>query len=70
MNHVPERDELMSAYLDGELQTGELDVVDTLLTGDTEAIADFRSLREIRAQLRLLPDLKHCRSHKPLMTCS
>ena len=58
MNDVPERDELMSAYLDGELQTGELDVVDTLLTGDTEAIADFRSLREIRAQLRLLPDLK------------
>ena len=58
MNDGPERDELMSAYLDGELHTGELEVVDTWLTVDTEAIADFRSLREVRAQLRLLPDLK------------
>ena len=54
----PERDELMSAYLDGELTTGELDVVDGLLTEDVDAIADFRALRQVRAQLRLLPDLK------------
>ena len=58
VNRGPDHDELMSAYLDGELITGELEVVDDLLTGDTDAIADFRAIREVRAQLRLLPDLK------------
>jgi anti-sigma factor RsiW len=51
-----DRGELLSAYLDGELHTGELDEVSGFLTGDEETIADFRGLQETRYMLRQLPE--------------
>ncbi|RPI24206.1 MAG: hypothetical protein EHM57_03000 [Actinobacteria bacterium] len=52
------REELLSAYLDGELRPGELTVVTRILTGDDEAIAMFRSLQAVRRAVRLLPELE------------
>lgn len=48
--------ELLSAYLDGELHTGELDEVSEILAGDEETIAEFRGLQQTRYVLRQLPE--------------
>lgn len=50
--------ELMSAYLDGELQAGELDHVVEHLGGCTHCILEFRHLKEARAAVRTLPRLE------------
>lgn len=47
--------ELISAYLDGELWPGELDIVVEHLGECTECIAEFHGLKEIRAAVRTLP---------------
>jgi anti-sigma factor RsiW len=51
-------EELLSAYLDGELHPGELTVVSRMLADDDEAIATFRSLQAVRRALRVLPELE------------
>ena len=51
-------EELLSAYLDGELRPGELSVVSRLLSDDDEAIGAFRSMQAVRRALRLLPVLE------------
>jgi anti-sigma factor RsiW len=53
-----EHGELFSAYLDGQLTPEEVAVVSELLDGDTEAIEEFLSLRNIRTTLRLLPEFE------------
>ncbi len=50
--------ELLSAYLDGELHSGELDRVSEHLGGCMDCILEFRSLKEARTALRLLPTLE------------
>jgi len=50
--------ELMSAYLDGELQPGELDHVVEHLGECTDCILEFRQLKEARATVRTLPRLE------------
>jgi anti-sigma factor RsiW len=50
--------ELVSAYLDGELQPGELDIVVEHLGECVRCIAEFHQLKEIRAALRTLPYLE------------
>lgn len=50
--------ELVSAYLDGQLQPGELDVVAEHLAVCPRCIAEFHQLKEIRAALRTLPYLE------------
>lgn len=50
--------ELVSAYLDGQLQPGELDVVAEHLAECLICISEFHSLKEIRAALRTLPYLE------------
>ena len=50
--------ELVSAYLDGQLRQGELDIVVEHLADCVECIAEFHSLKEIRAALRTLPYLE------------
>lgn len=50
--------ELFSAYLDGELIPEEVEIVGELLDGDEAAIEDFRSLRNLRRTLRLLPEFE------------
>lgn len=50
--------ELVSAYLDGELRIGELDVVVTHLVDCAECIREFHQLKEIRAAVRTLPRLE------------
>ncbi|MGB9358103.1 MAG: zf-HC2 domain-containing protein [Acidimicrobiia bacterium] len=52
------RGELFSAYLDGQLAPGELEIVSGLLDGDVEAIEEFRSLQRTRVALRLLPEFE------------
>ena len=49
---------LVSAYLDGQLQPGELDVVAEHLADCRDCIAEFHQLKEIRAALRTLPMLE------------
>lgn len=46
--------ELVSAYLDGQLQPGELDIVAAHLTDCVGCISEFHRLKEIRAALRTL----------------
>lgn len=50
--------ELASAYLDGQLQPGELDIVAEHLAECAKCIAEFHRLKEIRAALRTLPYLE------------
>lgn len=50
--------ELLSAYLDGELREGELDLVVTHLTDCLECIAEFHDLKEARAAVRVMPILQ------------
>jgi anti-sigma factor RsiW len=49
---------LVSAYLDGQLQPGELDIVVEHLADCRDCIAEFHQLKEIRAALRTLPSLE------------
>lgn len=51
-------DELLSAYLDGELRPGELDQVVEHLGDCLDCILEFRRLKEARAAVRLLPRLE------------
>jgi len=50
--------ELLTAYLDGELQPGELEIVVEHLTDCFTCIPEFHDLKETRAALRSLPYLK------------
>ncbi len=50
--------ELISAYMDGQLQPGELDVVVEHLGQCEQCIAEFHQIKEIRAALRTLPFLE------------
>ncbi len=50
--------DLVSAYLDGQLQPGELDIVVDHLAECVQCIAEFHQLKEIRAALRTLPYLE------------
>lgn len=50
--------ELLSAYLDGELRPGELDVVVAHLNDCLECIAEFHDLKEARAAVRMMPMLQ------------
>lgn len=52
------REELFSAFLDGELSAGEAELVDELLDGDDEAIDEFRRIQQVRRALRTLPELE------------
>ena len=49
---------LISAYLDGQLQPGELDLVVDHLGECADCIAEVHELKEIRAALRTLPFLE------------
>lgn len=50
--------ELVTAYLDAELQPGELDVVVDHLNDCRDCIDEFHMLKEMRAALRTLPFLE------------
>lgn len=50
--------ELLSAYLDGELREGELDLVVAHLTDCLDCIAEFHDLKEARAAVRTMPMLQ------------
>lgn len=50
--------ELLTAYLDGELRPGELEVVVEHLTDCAACILEFHELKETRAALRSLPYLQ------------
>lgn len=51
-------EELLSAYLDGELSREEVGYVARHLDGCEECIAEFRALQEARAAVRTLPRLE------------
>jgi len=55
-NHL--RGDVLSAYLDGELLVGELDVVVTHLSSCEPCIAEFHALKETRVVLRTMPVLE------------
>lgn len=50
--------ELLSAYLDGELREGELELVVAHLNDCLECIAEFHDLKEARAAVRMMPMLQ------------
>ena len=50
--------ELLTAYLDGELNAGELEIVVDHLTNCSNCILEFHELKETRAALRSLPNLR------------
>ncbi len=50
--------ELITAYLDAELERGELDLIVNHLGECAECIAEFHRLKEVRAALRTLPFLE------------
>ena len=50
--------ELLSAYLDGELRAGELEIVVSHLNDCLECIAEFHDLKEARAAVRMMPMLQ------------
>ena len=52
------RQELLSAYLDGELKPGELAMVDRMLAEDETVVAELRSLQMVRNAVRFLPELE------------
>ena len=52
------REELFSAFLDGELTTEEAEFVNEILAGDEEAMEEFRGIQQVRKALRMLPDLE------------
>lgn len=51
-----DRDELLSAYLDGELRGDEIEEVSRLLSTSVDAIGEFRGLQQARRLLRRLPE--------------
>jgi anti-sigma factor RsiW len=53
-----ERDELFSAYLDGELTPDEVALVSEILEADEDAIASFHEIRTVRMRLRVLPEFE------------
>jgi anti-sigma factor RsiW len=58
VTHVCTVGELLSAYLDGELDRGELEIVVSHLDTCLECIAEFHELREARTMLRTLVRLE------------
>jgi len=52
------REELLSAYLDGELSRAETRVVRRLLAESSEAVTELRDLETVRRAVRLLPELQ------------
>ncbi len=52
------REELYSAFLDGELTTEEAELVNEILAGEEEAMEEFRGIQQVRKALRMLPDLE------------
>ncbi len=54
----PDRFVVLSAYLDGELADGELDMVIGMLSDDPEAAAEFRRIRDMKRLLRALPTVE------------
>ena len=52
------RQELISAFLDGELSTEEADLVVDLLESDREANDEFRGVQQVRRAMRMLPELE------------
>lgn len=53
-----QREELFSAFLDGELTTEEAELVNEILAGDEEATKEFRGIQQVRKVMRTLPDLE------------
>ena len=51
------RDELFSAFLDGELDAEEARLVNELLDGDDDANEEFRGIQQVRRAVRMLPEL-------------
>jgi len=52
------RQELISAFLDGELSIEEADLVVDLLESDREANDEFRGIQQVRRAMRMLPELE------------
>ncbi len=52
------REELFSAFLDGELEPLEVELVNELLAADSDAIEDFRAVQKVRKAVRDLPYLE------------
>lgn len=53
-----DQEELLSAYLDGELHDGELAIVVTHLENCAECLAVFHAVKEARVGVRLLPEVE------------
>lgn len=53
-----DRGDLLSAYLDGELEDGELDIVVTHLESCSPCRFEFVAVREARTAVRILPELE------------
>lgn len=52
------RDELISAFLDGELSAEEAEVVADFLASDRAANDELRGIQQVRRAVRMLPDLE------------
>ncbi|MEA3291569.1 MAG: zf-HC2 domain-containing protein [Pseudomonadota bacterium] len=52
------REELFSAFLDGELSAEEAEFVAELIENDREANDEFRGIQQVRRAVRMLPDLE------------
>ena len=52
------REELISAFLDGELSAEEAELVVNLLETDREANDEFRGIQQVRRAMRMLPELE------------
>jgi anti-sigma factor RsiW len=53
-----QREELFSAFLDGELTPEEADAVTELINADGAANAEFRGIQQVRRAIRSLPELE------------
>ena len=52
------REELFSAFLDGELSPEEAELVADLIESDREANDEFRGIQQVRRAVRMLPELE------------
>lgn len=52
------REELMSAFLDGELSADDAEMVAEFLANDPAANDAFRGIQQVRRAVRMLPDLE------------
>jgi anti-sigma factor RsiW len=52
------REEMLSAFVDGELSAEEADMVAELLASDPAANHEFRGIQQVRRAVRMLPDLE------------